>query len=93
MNIRNDLFDTNAEFLAKLKEAEIRAAITHQFGSSSFTLDDVVDRGHMTVRDGIETFSFDGVDLVKFYPPEFIEESKPDGTTIITMSRKYQRLY
>jgi hypothetical protein len=77
-----------AESVDAQKDQLMMAAITHQIGEE-WDLDQIKDRGEIKVfPDKTELFSFDGVDLISFRPPEFVLE----GNSIKTLF-DYKLLY
>lgn len=61
-----------AEGMLVEKERLIKAAISHKLGRSNWTLADVKGRGEFIITpDKIETFCFDGMELIDFYPAKF----------------------
>lgn len=70
----------------------IRLAINRQIGTD-WVLADIPERGLFRYEpDGSEVFSFDGVDLIQFFPMQ--SETVTDGASIkLVASRKYRELY
>jgi hypothetical protein len=69
-------------------------AISHALGRSDWELYDVMGRGNLrTQKDtGREWFSFDGVDLIQFEPPEF-SQTVELGATTAHIQQSYRLLY
>lgn len=62
--------------LIRKKEEVVSKAISDKLGDD-WVLADVVNRCRFTINpDEIEVFSFDGEDLIRFYPPTFTFNSK-----------------
>lgn len=80
-----------AESLVRQKEKIIRDAIDNQIGSN-WEWSDIQDRGKYTLfRDGTQTFSLDGIDLIHFLLAEPKIELV-DDRHIFTVELKYEIL-
>lgn len=78
-----------AERMAKQREDIIRAAIIHA-GADPTDHEDLAKRGVFLIRPGVQTFRFDGIDLLEFYTPEHagLPTYKADGSMFFEYYRK-----
>lgn len=74
------------------KEEQIKAAIDFMIGES-WTIDDIVGRGEFHLYpDKTEVFTFDGRELIRFYPAETEIEQK-GHSTFLKGKQRYELLY
>ena len=79
--------------VVKEKDKLIKDAISHKIGSENWSITDIANRGEMSILpDKTEVFSFDGQELIRFWPAT--TKTVCSGTGFSgTAEQKYQLLY
>lgn len=78
--------------IARQVDAEIKLALNEVMGTEDWKFADLVPRCGKVEVDGVESFLFDGVVLIKFGPPD-IERVTENGQPFLRVVRTIERCW
>ena len=92
VDVMNQIVSNISMGLMTQKEDQIKAAIDYMIGQP-WTIEEIAGRGEFRIYpDKTEVFTFDGVELVRFYPIQTETEQK-GHSTFLKGKQEYALLY